>query len=50
MAGFLCHIFMAKMEVLHLTRAERGELQRYLRKRNLPGERGAAHAHRSFVG
>lgn len=29
-------MFMAKMEVLHLTPTERGELQRYLRKRNLP--------------
>jgi transposase len=27
---------MAKMEVLHLTSAERGELHSYLRKRNLP--------------
>jgi transposase len=27
---------MAKMEVLHLTPSERGELQSYLRKRNLP--------------
>ena len=27
---------MAKMEVLHLTPTERGELQSYLRKRNLP--------------
>src|SRR5579863_5459215 len=27
---------MAKMEVLHLTATERGELQSYLRKRNLP--------------
>jgi len=27
---------MAKMEVLHLTPSERGELQGYLRKRNLP--------------
>ena len=27
---------MAKMEVLHLTPSERGELQSFLRKRNLP--------------
>ena len=27
---------MAKMEILHLTPTERGELQSYLRKRNLP--------------
>jgi hypothetical protein len=27
---------MAKIEVLHLTPTERGELQGYLRKRNLP--------------
>jgi len=27
---------MAKMEALHLTPSERGELQSYLRKRNLP--------------
>jgi hypothetical protein len=27
---------MAKMEVLHLTPTERGELQSYLRRRNLP--------------
>jgi quercetin dioxygenase-like cupin family protein len=27
---------MAKMEVLHLTPTERGEIQSYLRKRNLP--------------
>ena len=27
---------MANMEVLHLTPTERGELQSYLRKRNLP--------------
>ena len=27
---------MAKMEVLHLTPTERGELQSFLRKRNLP--------------
>ena len=27
---------MAKMEVLHLTPSERGELEAYLRKRNLP--------------
>ena len=27
---------MAKMEVLHLAPTERGELQSYLRKRNLP--------------
>jgi uncharacterized protein YerC len=27
---------MAKMEVLHLTPTEHGELQNYLRKRNLP--------------
>src|SRR5262245_27448625 len=27
---------MAKMEVLHLTPGERGQLQSYLRKRNLP--------------
>ena len=29
-------MFMAKIEVLHLTPSERGELQSYLRKRNLP--------------
>ena len=29
-------MFMAKMEVLHLTPSERGELEAYLRKRNLP--------------
>jgi hypothetical protein len=27
---------MAKIEVVHLTPSERGELQSYLRKRNLP--------------
>jgi uncharacterized protein YerC len=27
---------MAEMEVLHLTPTERGQLQSYLRKRNLP--------------
>ena len=32
----LRHMFMAKIEVLHLTPTERGELQSYLRKRNLP--------------
>jgi len=36
---------MAKMEVLHLTPTERGELQRYLRKRNLP----ASLAHRMRI-
>ena len=29
-------VFMPKMEVLHLTPTERGELQLHLRKRNLP--------------
>ena len=29
-------MLMAKMEVLHLTPSERGELESYLRKRNLP--------------
>jgi transposase len=33
---FFRHIFTAKMEVLHLTPTERGELQSCLRKRNLP--------------
>src|SRR5689334_24958434 len=32
-------MFMAKIEVLHLTPSERGELQSYLRKRNLPASR-----------
>jgi len=40
---------MAKMEALHLTPSERGELQSYLRKRNLP-ECGAAHADRVAAG
>lgn len=33
---FFVMYFMAKMEVLHPTPTERGELQSYLRKRNLP--------------
>ena len=36
---------MAKIEVLHLTPSERGELQSYLRKRNLP----ASVAHRMRI-
>ena len=33
-------MFMANIELLHLTPSERGELEAYLRKRNLP-TRGA---------
>jgi len=32
---------MVKMEILHLTPSERGELQSYLKKRNLPASAAA---------